>query len=263
MKLYTFFNLGNTCYLNSVLQCFINDPCFKSSLKKTEKNKNLLHLINEIDVDLTNNDEKNFKHCNLIKIVEFFNKKFPRFQQHDSHEFLLEFLDQLELNYNGKIKNLLICKECNNISTTIEDFTTIDLYINKDNLVENFMDYLKREEIHDYHCEKCKKNVVATKKIYLEQIGEMLIIVLKKYHSKEKLKYPFENLKIRETKSGDLFNYKLHAVIYHHGNNDIGHYNCNVNINGNWYFMDDQNIFLNEQMNYEDLNSYILFYKKV
>jgi ubiquitin C-terminal hydrolase len=263
MKLFTFFNLGNTCYLNSVLQCFINDPCFKQKLKKTEKNEQLFNLISELDTDLTDNGEKNFKHYNLIKIVEYFNKKFKRFQQHDSHEFLLELLDQLDVNYNGQIKTCLTCNECNNKSTTLENFTTIDLYINKNNLIENFMDYLKQEEIHDYHCENCKKNVIAIKKIYLQQLGEMLIIVLKKYHSKKQLTFPFENLKIRETQSGDLFNYKLHAVIYHHGNTDIGHYNCNVNINGNWYFMDDENIFLNEKMNYEDLNSYILFYKKV
>ena len=112
MKLFTFFNLGNTCYLNSVLQCLINDPCFKQKLKKTEKNEILFNLINDLDVDLTDNDEKNFKHYNLIKIVEFFNKKFPRFQQHDSHEFLLELLDQLDLNSKETLDILIsLCRE--------------------------------------------------------------------------------------------------------------------------------------------------------
>ena len=76
MKLYSFFNLGNTCYLNSVLQCFLNDDNFKKNLRVMDNNKQLIHLLNDIEIDLNDPGVKLFKHYNLIKMVEYFNKKF-------------------------------------------------------------------------------------------------------------------------------------------------------------------------------------------
>jgi ubiquitin C-terminal hydrolase len=264
MKLYSFFNLGNTCYLNSILQCLLNDPNFKENLKVCDKNRDLIKLLNDIQIDLTQPDIKLFKHYNLTDMINFFGKKFPRFQQHDAHEFLLEFLDKLNYpKFTGKIKTNIVCSICKTVSTKFEDFTTIDLYIQKNNLFENFMDYLKKEEIHGYTCEKCKCAVTATKKSYLYTINDYIVIVLKKYTLKTKMEYPKNNLKIRETESGEVYTYKLHAVIYHLGNNDNGHYNCSVLIHGEWYFMDDEKIILKDSMNETDENSYILFYKRI
>ena len=259
MKLYSFPNLGNTCYLNSVLQCFVNDPDFKNSLESCQEE--LKVLLDKIDVDFTANEEYINHKFNLINVVNHFSNKFKRFQQHDAHEFLLEFLEQTGINVYGQTKTNLICRTCRTVSSTLEKFSTIDLNCEKTNLVETFMDYLNPETIHDYHCEKCKKVTVADKKCYLWQLNKILIIVLKKYHSKQRLVYPFNDLKIRETCSGKVVNYSLYAILNHHGTSQMGHYNCNVKVNNNWYFIDDQNIFLNNNKINDNDNTYILFYK--
>lgn len=257
MKLYSFLNLGNTCYLNSVLQCFINDPEFKTSLESCENN--LKQLLNEINIDFTRNNENiNHRH-NLIGIVNYFNKKFPRFQQHDAHEFLLEFLEQTGMSIYGTIKTNLTCRTCLTVSSTLEKFSTIDLQVDGKDLINTFMDYLKSEEIHGYRCEKCNCNTVADKKSYLWQLNKILIIVLKKYDSKEQLIYPFDNLKIRESISGKVLSYQLYGILNHHGNSERGHYNCNVKVNNDWYFIDDETI--NRLDKFDNENSYILFYK--
>jgi len=265
MKLYSLLNLGNTCYLNSVLQCFINNPCFANFPKKDSE---LTELLKEINIDLTvNNEHINHKH-DPNKIVTFFNKKFRRFEQHDAHEFLLEFLDILDLkDYCGKFKMNITCSSCKNVSSTYEDYSTINLHINlENNLTDSFINYLKKENIHDYHCEKCNEKVLADKKVYIYNLPNFLILVLKRYNINGKLNnsisYPLENMKIRETESGEIFSYILYAIIYHYGHSHNGHYNCNVKINNNWYFIDDDSIYLNNNIENNNCNSYILFYKK-
>ena len=257
MKLFSFFNLGNTCYLNSVVQCIINDPCFQKGHIHT--------LLKDLVPDFTNDGEHLHKKYNLLELTNHFSAKFRRFQQHDAHEFLLEFLDTFSINnFTGSIKTCLKCTRCNNFSTKCEDFTTIDLCISQDNLVDNFMDYLKRENIHEYSCSTCRENTLATRKVYLEKLNKNLIIVLKKYNNeKRSMKYPLENVKIRETSTDLVLNYSLYAVIYHFGNQDIGHYNCNVKINDKWYFMDDETIILNDCIQNDNQNAYILFYKQI
>jgi ubiquitin C-terminal hydrolase len=88
------------------------------------------------------------------------------------------------------------------------------------NVTDTFINYLKKEDIHDYYCEKCNKNVLAEKKLYLYKLPKFLILVLKRYDFNGKLNecisYPLENMKIRETESGHIFTYTLYAVIYHH-----------------------------------------------
>jgi len=283
MKIYSLINLGNTCYLNSVLQCFINVPYFKNQLTDNELSK----YLKELENDLTDNDEYINHKYNPSSIVNYFNKKFKRFQQHDAHEFLLEFLEQLELkDYYGTIKMNVICSCCNTISSTFEKFSTINLQC-ENNVVDSFIKYLEKENIHDYHCEKCKRNTLALKKIYLQTLPSFLIIVLKRYNTErynterynterynteryntesknnKLINYPIENMKIRETESGNIFNYNLYAVIYHHGNSENGHYNCSVKINTKWYFIDDQNVQLMNKIENNNSNSYILFYNKI
>jgi len=258
MKLYSFHNLGNTCYINSVLQCFINDPCFQKKIKKGSGG--LYDLLNEIKVDLTVNDNLKYDKYNLEGIVSFFRYKFKQFQQYDTHEFLLEFLEKLNLkHYSGTIKSSVVCLKCKNANNTSENFYTIDLPVLHSNLIENFMEYLKKENIHEYDCEKCNCKTECQKKIYLDKLPKTLIIVLKKYNGVNSSN--FTDLKIKETTSGNIYNYILYAVIYHYGTLDNGHYNCSVKINENWYFIDDDKIYLNNnELNYK--NSYILFYKR-
>ena len=99
MKIVSFSNLGNTCYINSVLQCFIYNPCF-------QKYHNLQELKKVIEqIDLTKNDQQAHLTCNIPGFIQMiFDKKkaFKRFQQNDAHEFLIEFLDILTTDIPGE-----------------------------------------------------------------------------------------------------------------------------------------------------------------
>jgi ubiquitin carboxyl-terminal hydrolase 36/42 len=296
MKLISFSNLGNTCYINSVLQCFIYNDCFQKyhNLKDLEKVIEQIDLHNHGQMHLT---------CSIPGFINFFfdkKKSFKRFQQNDAHEFLIEFLDILInncveksldeytnfvnehsfiswntflknnkyspflKNYHGQTKLNITCSCCLNTKEVFEEFNTINLNVeNKSSVTNLFINYLKKETISDnlnlYYCEHCKSEQVSDRKISLSLLPDVLIITLKRYTYENKnfeVVYD-ENIKIKDHES--IKSYHLSSVIHHIGGLHDGHYSTSVKINGIWYHIDDDSVSVCTKTE----NAYILFYNKV
>lgn len=126
-------NIGNTCYLNSAIQCLSN------TLSLTE-----YFLSNKFLEDLNNNKKEHFmsneyhrllstmweEPC-IVRPISFKNmlgkyeSRFNNMQQHDSHEVLTTLIDllhtglsyEVEINYKGDVKNELDEAEVESIKT--------------------------------------------------------------------------------------------------------------------------------------------------
>jgi ubiquitin C-terminal hydrolase len=289
MKLFVFKNLGNTCYLNSVLQSFINNTTLQELIQQYD-----LPFINElkkIKVDLSDNGEYNAVIHNIKEILEFFS--FRRFEQQDAHECIIEFLEllvkespyegvQQEINnswdklntspfvpmYYGQTKTYISCLKCKNVKTVLEEFNSINLNVPVENvnLTDLFVKYLEKETNDDannlYYCDICKCSQAYQKKITLNRLPKVLILVLKRYTvtgNKILSEVSFEEkLKIRESCSGKVNDYRLTSIINHTGNLYNGHYTNYSIINGKCLLIDDEIVSV-QKYNYK--NAYILFYK--
>jgi ubiquitin C-terminal hydrolase len=265
MKLIAFPNLGNTCYINSVLQNIIYSEPFRQKIKNEEIQK------------IISNESEFF---NLNSFIDYFLKKytfFEKYRQNDAHEFLTSFIDLIveennsfKEDYHGRTRLSIKCSGCKNVRYVYEDFTSINLHLNeKGDLYDLFEKYLSKE-IHDdpenlYFCDHCNCNCISEKKLSLYTLPKTLIIVFKRYSESGKIRniidFPDNNLNIRETKTGILFNYNLSGIVNHIGNLSDGHYNSFVNVNEKWYFMDDDVILEKNSINKSQ--SYILFYQLI
>lgn len=166
-----FFNEGNSCYLNSTLQCLLYIPALvqillhetDAALKNIPRGQqNLLRPITEIFTSLvkeiwSNQNEAGRKAIlprGMVSTIRRVGKQFKPFRQEDAHEYLRQLLDtmheevlkanRLKISdgkpaetsfisrvFGGYLCNTLTCSQCGYASKTYNHFLDLSLEIQK------------------------------------------------------------------------------------------------------------------------------------
>lgn len=208
-------NMGNTCFLNSVLQCLLYSVPLNQYLM-TEHRRSCVASINH-------------EHCMLCELHNTFRsmlsagqaqcpsgivsrlkgiaRHFKPGRQEDAHEFLRYFIDTLQKSalygvpqdtahaiketnvvqsvFGGKLRSSIICAKCGHRSTTNDPFMDVSLDVKVSDSIDNALQQFCRREAlsksNKYKCEACKELSEASKQMQFERLPAVLTLHLKRF----------------------------------------------------------------------------------
>ncbi|XP_024017932.1 ubiquitin carboxyl-terminal hydrolase 25 isoform X2 [Morus notabilis] len=274
-------NLGNSCYLNSVLQCLTYTPplanfCLRrqhSSLcdssdadRKRDCPFCLLEkrIARSLSSDLQQDAPAKIQSC-----LRIFSEQFRGGRQEDAHEFLRYVIDACH-NTCLRLKKL---RRIGNGSTGAGSGGGGASVVK-----EIFGGALQSQpEVLDgsnkYKCESCKKLVPARKQMSVLQAPNILVIQLKRFEGifggKIDKAVAFEEVLVLSSfmckTSKDLRpEYKLFGTIVHSGfSPESGHYYAYIkDATGRWYCCNDTFVSLSTMQEVLSEKVYILFFSR-
>eukprot|EP01080_Neovahlkampfia_damariscottae_P005047 gene5047-8643_t len=288
-------NLGNTCFLNSALQCLMYVPLFNNYLQTRTPihSKNFSPLDSLFDlIKKSKSSTHPISPSEIVRNLKTIGKHFRLGRQEDSQEFIINLIDKMENSILSKFKNKLDnkVKETNAVrqifggyflsqvetasgykSNTYDSFVDLSLNIQNVNSIKKAINNFSKPDI--LNKENKYKNPItdqyenAKKSITIYRAPLVLIVSLKRFsYDGRKINKFIQFDEILEIKDhSKVQKYYLTGIVVHLGSTrNSGHYISFVKgSNGAWYEMDDECV---NQISLKKLlsqHAYILFYSKV
>ncbi|XP_050841483.1 ubiquitin carboxyl-terminal hydrolase 42-like [Serinus canaria] len=298
------FNVGNTCFLNSVLQCLTYTPPLANYLLSREHSRAChqqgfcMMCIMEAHVNKALHSPVGaILPLAVLKVFRRIGEHFQPGREEDAHDFLcctvnamqracLSASNDLDLSsqsttivyqiFGGFLRSRVTCFSCEAISDSYEAFLDVPLDIKAaSSLTAALEEFVTPENLDGdncFKCDKCKKNVAASKRFTVHRAPKILTVCLKRFDCftggkiSKVVEYP-EYLDLRPYMSqadGEPLPYSLYAVLVHSGVScHGGHYFCYTKAsNGLWYQMDDESVELRCIDTALRQQAYLLFYAR-
>ncbi|XP_072229034.1 ubiquitin carboxyl-terminal hydrolase 17-like protein 6 [Leuresthes tenuis] len=261
-------NMGNTCYLNSALQCLTYTPPLANYMLTREHSKTchepgfcmMCSMENHI-IQVFANSGNVIHPKDILSKLTCIAEHFSHGGQEDAHEFLRYTVDAMQRSclpattkdkqtqrttfidqvFGGYLRSRVKCSNCKVVSNKFEPFLDLALDVTAASSVskalKHFVKSEKMEGENAYKCSKCNKTVTAKKRFKIHRSPSVLTLSLKRFtnFSRRKntkdVKYPeFLDLQRYMSQSeGEPQIYGLYAVLVHSGARcHSGHYFCYI-----------------------------------
>jgi ubiquitin C-terminal hydrolase len=259
-------NFGNTCYINSIVQCLYHVSAFRDNLILENSTSSITKSLKDLFYKLGRRSS-----VSPTDLVSSLKKEFSSFRNlyhQDAQELFSFMMNDLILDFsstsrqgktgkkvNSWLQKLFIgttsttttCLTCENTTTRNEEFLDLSLEINGD-LLECLREFEKVElldGLNKFYCEgECNGSYQeARKRIFILNFPPVLVIHLKRFkYSPEQEKF----VKIKDSVPYPLHlnlgnrPYNLVSVCIHIGPGaHSGHYISIVKNSDEWFLVDD------------------------
>jgi ubiquitin C-terminal hydrolase len=288
-------NRGNTCYLNSLLQCLLSCPSIYEVLSKSlnkEHVKGSKLAMNLYRLFKDSAEGKSLDAASKVIWYDLINTSMQRKDrermtlgsQQDSHEGIMLLLESIEkipevkrlFEYRQTIK--IFCDACQQTvvdkkeqnlvfdvqpdlkTEQVDKFKDIDKQFNQ---AQDFNTFLKEQNgfVSDFICPKCKHKGDKFKTTKISMLPEIIAVVIKKYRDKCITTFPIQ-LEFNTIDGKKKLIYRLVAQSEHSGGMYGGHYwaTC-LRIENNqclWKTLNDS--MVNNGNPGPTANTYLVFY---
>ncbi|RDX64082.1 Ubiquitin carboxyl-terminal hydrolase 23, partial [Mucuna pruriens] len=210
-------NLGNTCFLNSVLQCLTYTEPLAAYLQ-SGKHKTSCHVAGFCALCAIQNHVSRALQStgrilspeDLVGNLRCISRNFRNARQEDAHEYMVNLLECMHKCclpsgvpsespgayeksfvhkiFGGRLRSQVKCQQCSSCSNKFDPFLDLSLEIFKaDSLQKALANFTAAEWLdggeREYHCQKCKQKVRALKQLTIHKAPYVLTIHLKRFHA--------------------------------------------------------------------------------
>jgi ubiquitin C-terminal hydrolase len=214
-------NLGNTCFLNSVLQCLLYTPPLAEFMRSREHSKQC--SCNErigdfcgfcaLERQLHRHLESSKTSSQAVRPTDFVTRlksiarHFRPGRQEDAHEFLRYLIEALQRAclrgsppdldarskgtsvvhriFGGHLQSTVACGSCRHVSRTFDPFLDLSLEVKQCDTLDAALRLFAAPEMltrgNRYRCESCSRLTDARKQFSIFKTPEILTLQLKRF----------------------------------------------------------------------------------
>ncbi|KAI3814673.1 hypothetical protein L1987_14317 [Smallanthus sonchifolius] len=210
-------NLGNTCFLNSVLQCLTyTEPLaayLQSGKHQVTCRKSGFCALCAIQKHVSRALQlsgRSLAPKDLVSNLRCISRTFRNSRQEDAHEYMVNLLESMHKCclpkgvpsesqsaydrslvhkiFGGRLRSQVKCLQCNYCSNKFDPFLDLSLEILRaDTLCKAFANFTAKEQLDNgakqYQCQQCKQKVKALKQLTIHKPPKVLTVHLKRFGS--------------------------------------------------------------------------------
>ncbi|KAJ7692121.1 hypothetical protein B0H17DRAFT_1061969 [Mycena rosella] len=213
-------NLGQTCFMNVVLQCFIHNPLLRNYFLGDKHNYKQCKIeedctcceMDKLFTEIFSDEPTAYGPINFLVSTWRKSAELSGYAQQDAHEFFISTLNHIHSTsrgstnvscnciihstFAGQLQSDVVCGRCHNVTSTVDPMLDISLELKgkaegvgaagENTLTACLKRYTQPEKLgaKQYSCAKCKTAHEASKRLSIRKLPPVLSFQLKRFEHK-------------------------------------------------------------------------------